>query len=102
MKYAIGTLLLSLLFAAPTALAGDKVEAAAGGAAGGAIGAIIGDELGDREGAIIGAAAGAAIGTAVMTSGDQAEVIQPPVIVVEPGHPQERFCPPGQAKKKRC
>ena len=93
---------LVIVFGSPAVQAGDKVDAAVGGAAGGAIGAVIGDELGDRNGAIVGAAAGAAIGAAIATSGDDYDERKSTVVVIDNGHPDERFCPPGQAKKGRC
>ena len=102
MKYQTLIVVLLILGITAQAHAGDKVEAAVGGATGGAIGAVIGDEIGDRNGAIVGAAAGAAIGTAIATSDDDHSRNESPVVVVDTGHPSERFCPPGQAKKGRC
>ncbi|TNF87839.1 MAG: glycine zipper 2TM domain-containing protein [Gammaproteobacteria bacterium] len=102
MKYWNVFTVLAFALAAQSTYAGDKVEAAVGGAAGGAVGAVIGDELGDRNGAIIGAAAGAAIGAAIATSDDDAGKDRAAVVVVSDGHPDDRFCPPGQAKKGRC
>lgn len=85
----------------------DKVEAAIGGGVGGAVGAVIGEELGDKEGAIIGAGVGAAIGAAIAVDEDEGDAGKQPqrevvVEVVETGHPHDRHCPPGQAKKNRC
>jgi len=102
MKYWTIPAALAIVCASQSVCAGDKVEAAVGGAAGGAIGAVIGDELGDRNGAIVGAAAGAAIGTAIATSDDDSGRDHSAVVVVNDDHPDERFCPPGQAKKGRC
>ena len=102
MKYWTIPAALAIVCASQSVCAGDKVEAAVGGAAGGAIGAVIGDELGDRNGAIVGAAAGAAIGTAIATSDDDSGRDHSAVVVVSDDHPDERFCPPGQAKKGRC
>ena len=102
MKYRTIAIVLLILGGGQQVQAGDKVEAAVGGAAGGAIGAVIGDELGDRNGAIVGAAAGAAIGAAIATSDDDDNKQKSDVVVVDTGHPTERFCPPGQAKKGRC
>jgi outer membrane lipoprotein SlyB len=106
MKYWTIPAALAIVCASQSVCAGDKVEAAVGGAAGGAIGAVIGDELGDRNGAIVGAAAGAAIGTAIATSdhdsGNDSGKEHSAVLVVSDDHPDERFCPPGQAKKGRC
>ena len=101
MKYWSIFTALVIACAAQSAYAGDKVEAAVGGAAGGAVGAVIGDELGDRNGAIIGAAAGAAIGAAIATSDDDAgkDHDHAAVVVVSDGHPDDRFCPPGQPRK---
>ena len=93
---------LIVICSAQAVHAGDQAKAAVGGAAGGAIGAVIGDELGDRNGAIVGAAAGAAIGAAIATSGNDSDKNKSTVVVVENGHPEGRFCPPGQAKKNRC
>ena len=102
MKYQTIVVALLILGVGQQVHAGDKVEAAVGGATGGAIGAVIGDEIGDRNGAIVGAAAGAAIGTAIATSDDDHGKRKSPVVVVDTGQPEGRFCPPGQAKKGRC
>lgn len=98
--------LLLLVVLAPSALAGSLTrDAAIGGAVGGALGGAVGAELGGREGAIVGAGIGAAAGTAINTQGYQRP--PPPPIYHDHdypshGHPEGRFCPPGQAKKGRC
>jgi outer membrane lipoprotein SlyB len=94
------------ILAVPAFAGDDTVKAAVGGGVGGAVGAAVGEELGDRKGAIIGGAIGGAVGAAIATDGnDQKERSSAPVhVVVEHGHghPQGKFCPPGQAKKGRC
>jgi len=104
MKYWTIPATLALMFGSHAVYAGDKAEAAIGGAAGGAIGAVIGDEIGGRNGAIVGAAAGGAIGAAIATDDDDHHHHrrERETIVVVDDHPHGHFCPPGQAKKRRC
>lgn len=83
---------------------GSTIDAAIGGGLGGAAGAAIGNELGGRDGAIVGGALGGAVGTALNTESEPRQRpshtdyyrSSPP-----PAH-NDRFCPPGQAKKGRC
>jgi hypothetical protein len=106
MKYSAPSLLLAVLCSAPALAGNQSLDAAIGGGLGGAAGAAIGSELGGRQGAIVGGALGAATGAAVTTSGHR----EPEYVPYDP--PPKRyyrsppapdyFCPPGQAKKRRC
>ena len=85
----------------------STLDAAIGGGIGGAAGAAIGNEVGGREGAVAGSALGAAVGTALNTGAKIPVGSSSPAPYYrddEPrhGHPHQRFCPPGQAKKGRC
>jgi hypothetical protein len=106
-------LFLSAALITPSANAGDStLDAAIGGGVGGAAGAAIGNEIGGRDGAIVGGAVGAAVGTAVTTDSEQhrsePHYVTPPRQYEYPEdapsgrHPSHQFCPPGQAKKRRC
>ena len=92
---------------AAVANAGNStLDAAVGGGIGGAAGAAIGNEFGGREGAIAGSALGAAVGTALNTDARpdrrSTDVRRSNYKTPSNGHPHNRFCPPGQAKKGRC
>ena len=94
----------ALLFS-PTLYADNKTLEAAVGAG---IGAAIGNEVGGRDGAIIGGAVGAAVGTSGHSGSNHTTTHQPATSVryevkdKKGGHPSDRHCPPGQAKKGRC
>jgi len=102
-------IVLAMAISASTVANADSstLDAAIGGGIGGAAGAAIGNEVGGREGAIAGSALGAAVGTAINTDGHMPKTSsynKPSYEDEEPrhGHPHDRFCPPGQAKKGRC
>jgi len=96
-----------VVFSATVANAAHStLDSAIGGGIGGAAGAAIGNEVGGREGAIAGSALGAAVGTALNTDGEPKHGSSKRNRYYDEspsnGHPHQRFCPPGQAKKGRC